>query len=89
MTRVFPILTAAAIAAFLTFGSAAAFAAATGGNGNGHPGGPPGGPNGGNTGGPGGMPRLVAGCDFHADQMGLDGPARQAFVWRCQQGGAF
>ena len=89
MTRVFPILAAAAIAAFLTFGGAAAFAAATGGNGNGHPGGPPGGPNGGNTGGPGGMPRLVAGCDFRADQMGLDGPARQAFVWRCQQGGAF
>ncbi len=28
------------------------------------------------------------GCDFRADQMGLDGPARRAFLWRCQQGDA-
>jgi len=55
MTRVFPILTAAATAAFLTFGAAAAFAAAVGGDGNGQPGGP----GAGNPGGPGGVtPRV-------------------------------
>ncbi len=84
MTRVFPILTATATAAFLTFGGAAAFAAAVGGGG-GHPSGPPGGPSGA-TGGPGGAPRLVAGCDYRADQQGLEGPERRAFLWRCQQG---
>jgi hypothetical protein len=85
MTRVFPILTAAATAAFLTFGAAAAFAAAVGGDGNGQPGGP----GAGNPGGPGGVTPRVYSCDYRADQQGLEGPARQAFVWRRQQGGAF
>jgi hypothetical protein len=86
MTRVFPFVAAAAIAALHAFGGADAFAAAVGGDGPGHP---AGGPNGGATGGPGGAPRLVAGCDFRADQMGLDGPARRCFLRRRQQGGAF
>jgi hypothetical protein len=87
MTRIIPVLSAAAVAAFLTLGGAAAFAMATGGDGNGgHPGGGPNGP--GNSGGSGAAPR-VAGCDLRADQMGLDGPARRTFVWRCQQSGTF
>ncbi len=88
MTRIFSFLAVTTTAAFLAFGGAAAFAATTGGDGNGHPGGPPSGPSAGNSGGPGGVTPLVAGCDFQADQTGLDGPARRAFLWRCQQGGA-
>ena len=102
MTRIVPLLSAAAAAAFLTFGGAAAFAMATGGDGNGgHPGagpngpsagptGPSGGPNGpsaGNTGGPASAAPRVAGCDFRADQMDLNGPARRSFLWRCEQNG--
>jgi len=88
MTRVFPILTAAATAAFLTFGGAAAFAAAV--NGQGHPGGPPGGPSApsGPTGGKASAP-LVYGCDYQANETGLDGAPRRAFLGRCLQGGAF
>jgi hypothetical protein len=84
MTRIIPFLAAASTAAFLAFGGAAAFAATTVG---GHPGGPPAGPNGpaGNI-GVVSTPRIY-GCDARANQMSLDGPARRAYVWRCQQNG--
>jgi hypothetical protein len=88
MTRVFPFLAAAATAALLAFGGAAYSATANGGDGPGHPGGPPGGPSAGNAGGPASALPRVDGCDFRADQMGLDDPARRAFLWRCRQGGA-
>ena len=85
MTRILSFLAVTTTAAFLAFRGAAAFAAATGGDGNGQPGGP----GAGNPGGPGGVTPRVYSCDYRADQQGLEGPARQAFVWRCQQGGAF
>jgi hypothetical protein len=92
MTRTVSRLPAAAVAAFLAFGGATAFAMATGGDGNGnggHPGGPngPSGPSAGNSGGPASIAPRVAGCDYRADQTGLDGAARRAFLWRCQQNG--
>ena len=88
MTRTVSRLPAAAVAAFLAFGGATAFAMATGGDGNGgHPGGGPNGPSAGNSGGPSGVTPRAAGCDFHADQTGLDGAARRAFLWRCEQSG--
>ena len=88
MMRTVSLFPAAAVVAFLAFGGAGAFAMATGGDGNGgHPGGPSG-PSAGNAGGPGGATPRVDGCDFRADQAGLDGPARRAFVWRCRQGDA-
>jgi hypothetical protein len=89
MTRTVSQLPAGAVAAFLAFGGATAFAMATGGDGNGgHPGGPngPSGASAGNSGGPAGVMPL-AGCDYRADQTGLDGAARRAFLWRCQQSG--
>ena len=92
MARTVSLIPAAAVAAFLAFGGATAFAMATGGDGNGgHPGGPngPNGPSAGNAGGPGGLTPRAAGCDFRADQMGLEGPARRSFLWRCQQNGGF
>lgn len=87
MTRFVSFFATAATAAFLAFGGGAAFAMATnGGDGPGHPGGTNG-P--GATGGPGGPRVQLAGCEFRADQMGLEGPARRAFLWRCEQGGDF
>ena len=91
MTRIFSFLAVAATVAYLAYGGAESFATTTGGDG-GHPnGGPgaPGGSNGANAGGPAGALPRVDGCDFRADQAGLDGPARRAFVWRCRQGGVF
>ena len=85
MTRIFSFLAAATTAARLAFGGAAYAATANGGDGPGHPGGP----NGGNAGGPASVSPRVEGCDFRADEMGLAGPARRTFLWRCQQGGAF
>ena len=99
MTRIVPLLSVTAIAAFLAFGGATAFAMATDGDGNGgpsgHPGGGPNGPSGpsagptgGNTNGPASVTPRLSSCDFRADQMGLDGRSRRDFVWRCEQGGA-
>lgn len=89
MTRPVSSIPAAVVAAFLAFGGATAFAMTTGGDGNGgHPGGPNG-PSAGNAGGPAGLAQRAAGCDFRADQMGLEGPARRSFIWRCQQNGGF
>ena len=99
MTRIVPLLSVTAFAAFLAFGGAAAFAMATGGDGNGGPSGHPGGgpngpsgpsagPSGGNTNGPASVTPRLSSCDFRADQMGLDGRPRRDFVWRCEQGGA-
>ena len=82
MTRVFPIFATAATVAFLTFGGAAAFAAAVGGH-------SPGGPAGPGAGAPGGKASAqFHNCGFRADPLGLQGPAQLAFVSRCERGDA-
>jgi hypothetical protein len=83
MTRVFPILATAATVAFLTFGGAAAFAAAVGGHSPGGPAGP-----GGSAAGGKGPPPQGHSCILRADQLGLEGPAQRAFLSRCERGDA-
>jgi hypothetical protein len=83
MTRVFPILAAAATVAFLTFGGAAAFAAAVGGHSPGGPAGPSASAASGK-----GTALQFRGCGFRADQLGLEGPAQRAFLSLCERGNA-
>jgi len=82
MTRIFPILAAAATVAFLAFGSGEASAAAVGARG-GQPGGPsgPSGP----AGSPGGFNDwyIHGGCDNHVDISDLTGGERRDYLRRC------
>jgi hypothetical protein len=83
MIRMNPIFAASAIAALLALGAGAASAATT--NYNAHPSpapapAPASGPNGSQT------PRWGY-CSVRADQMGIAGPAWEAFVVRCQKTG--
>jgi hypothetical protein len=81
MTRVFPILAAAATVAFLTFSAGEASAMNLGGRG-----GPPGGPTGptGSSSGPSDL-YIHNGCDNHFDLAELTGGARRDYLRRCGQ----
>jgi hypothetical protein len=82
MTRIFPILAAAATVAFLAFSIGEASAAAVGARG-GQPGGPsgPSGP----TGSSGSSYEwyVHGGCDNHVDISGLSGGERRDYLKRC------
>jgi hypothetical protein len=85
MTRqtFFAIATGAALLSLALCGEA--MAARTSGNSPGGPAGPGSGPGPGTSAGHGGDPTL-RGCGGQADDLGLDGPARRDFMWKCERG---
>jgi hypothetical protein len=82
MTRVFPILAAAATVALLAFGAGDASAMNLGSRGGDHPGGGPSGP----TGSPSHVdPYVLHGCDADVDLSQLVGGAQRDYLQRCGQ----